>query len=199
MLSNSDTAEVANVTYMSKYSVEHRLLDLMTSTGYEIVQSNGQRVFGPCPEWPVDEPPPRHAEVFIGRLPRDCFEDELVPLFSRIGRIYMLRLMMDFSGTNRGFAFVTYTNSSDALKAIQLLNNYEIRPRHRIGVLQSVDNCRLFIGNLPPNLTRKQVIDVLSNTTEGVVGAVLHYNRIYEPNGFDGIRGFAFIHYRSHR
>lgn len=174
--------------------VSQRLLDLVNRTGYDLVQSNGQRVFGPWPGWPAEEPPPKQAEVFVGRLPRDCFEDELVPLFSHIGRIYMLRLMMDFSGTNRGFAFVTFTTLSDARKAIQILNNFEIRPKHRIGVVQSVDNCRLFIGGLPPNLTRKQVLDVFSSTTQGVVGAVIHYN-VNENE----IRGFAFVEYRTHR
>ena len=32
---------------------------------------------------------------------RDCFEDELVPVFASVGRIYELRLMIEFSGTNR--------------------------------------------------------------------------------------------------
>ena len=32
---------------------------------------------------------------------RDCFEDELVPVFMRAGRIFELRMMVDFSGANR--------------------------------------------------------------------------------------------------
>lgn len=55
-------------------------------------------------------PPPRGCEVFVGKIPRDMYEDELVPLFDRAGKIYELRLMMEFSGANRGYAFVTYTN-----------------------------------------------------------------------------------------
>lgn len=55
-------------------------------------------------------PPPRGCEVFVGKIPRDMYEDELVPLFERAGRIYEFRLMMEFSGENRGYAFVMYTN-----------------------------------------------------------------------------------------
>lgn len=54
--------------------------------------------------------PPRGCEVFVGKIPRDMFEDELVPLFETVGQIYEFRLMMEFSGENRGYAFVMYTN-----------------------------------------------------------------------------------------
>lgn len=54
-------------------------------------------------------PPPRGCEVFVGKIPRDMYEDELVPLFDKAGKIYEFRLMMEFSGANRGYAFVTYT------------------------------------------------------------------------------------------
>jgi len=37
-------------------------------------------------------------------------EDEIIPIFEKIGKLYLFRLMMDFSGTNRGYAFATYTN-----------------------------------------------------------------------------------------
>lgn len=50
--------------------------------------------------------------------------------------------MMDFSGFNRGYAFVCFTCPADAAKAIEQLDNYEIRPAQRIGVCKSVDNCR---------------------------------------------------------
>ena len=62
-------------------------------------------------------PPPRGCEVFVGKIPRDCYEDELVPIFENMGRIYELRLMMDFSGANRGYCFVMYTRRDDAKRA----------------------------------------------------------------------------------
>ena len=54
----------------------------------------------------MGEPPSRGCEVFVGKIPRDLFEDEIFPVFERIGPIYELRLMMDFDGRNRGFCFV---------------------------------------------------------------------------------------------
>ena len=41
---------------------------------------------------------------------RDCFECELLPVFSRVGAIYEHRLMMEQNGLNRGYAYVKFTN-----------------------------------------------------------------------------------------
>lgn len=62
-----------------------------------------------CAGW-EGPPPPRGCEVFVGKIPRDMYEDELVPLFEKAGTMYEFRLMMEFSGENRGYAFVMYTN-----------------------------------------------------------------------------------------
>ena len=180
-------------------SKEQKLLDLMERTGFHIVQENGQRVYGPPPDWPPSRPPPsKGCEIFVGKIPRDCYEDELVPVLTQIGPIYQLRLMMDFSGTNRGYAFATYINTSDAHKAIKALNNTEIRPNKRIGVVQSLDNCRRFIGNIPLNKTRMDVIEELSKVTEGVINAIV-YNNYNKADKQYRNRGFAFVEYKTHR
>ena len=67
-------------------------------------------------------------KVFVGKIPRDVYEDELVPLFSRHGRIYEMRLMMDFNGNNRGYAFVVFSTKKEAQNAVRMLNNYEVCP-----------------------------------------------------------------------
>ena len=102
------------------------LARLMRRTGYSIVQQNGQRRYGPPPNWKGSSPK-RGCEVFVGKIPRDCFEDELVPVFERAGRIYEMRLMMDYNGQNRGYAFVVFCNAMDAKESVKLINNLEIR------------------------------------------------------------------------
>lgn len=62
---------------------ESALLALMERTGYNIMQENGQRKYGPPPDW-VGSPPPRGCEIFVGKIPRNCFENELVPAFERV-------------------------------------------------------------------------------------------------------------------
>lgn len=48
------------------------------------------------------------------------YEDELIPLFEKCGKIWDLRLMMDpMTGTNRGYAFITFTNRDAAQQAVR--------------------------------------------------------------------------------
>lgn len=63
--------------------------------------------------------------MFVGKIPRDLYEDELVPLFESAGAVWDLRLMMDpLSGQNRGYAFITYCNKDDAQKAVKLVSTF---------------------------------------------------------------------------
>ncbi|XP_055945622.1 probable RNA-binding protein 46 [Argiope bruennichi] len=161
---------------------------------YKFVQENGQRKYGPPIRW-SGSPPPKGCEIFIGKLPRDVYEDELMPLFEQIGPIYEFRLMIDFSGTTRGFAFAMYTNKEDARKAISQLNGYEIRPNKKIGVLLSVDNCKLFVGGIPTSKTGDDVFREISFLTEGVMKVCV----LPCPYDHSKNRGFAFVEYESHR
>lgn len=131
------------------------IAQLMERTGYSIVQQNGQRRYGPPPDW-EGQAPSRGCEVFVGKIPRDCFEDELVPVFEKIGKIYELRLMMDYTGQNRGYAFVVFTDVPSAKECVRQLNNYEIRKGRTLGVCMSVDNCRLFVGGIPKKVSCRE-------------------------------------------
>ncbi|XP_072108039.1 probable RNA-binding protein 46 isoform X2 [Mobula birostris] len=174
---------------------EAALLALMEQTGYTMIQENGQRKFGgPPPGWD-GPPPPRGCEVFVGKIPRDMYEDELVPVFQRAGKIFEFRLMMEFSGENRGYAFVMYTTREEAQNAIKMLNNFEIRPGKFIGVCVSLDNCRLFIGAIPKEKKKDEILEEMKKVTESVVDVIVY------PSATDKTknRGFAFVEYESHR
>ncbi|XP_009504228.2 APOBEC1 complementation factor isoform X2 [Phalacrocorax carbo] len=174
---------------------EAALRALIQRTGYNLIQENGQRKYGgPPPGW--DGPPPeRGCEIFIGKLPRDLFEDELIPLCEKIGKIYEMRMMMDFNGNNRGYAFVTFSNKQEAKNAIKQLNNYEIRNGRLLGVCASVDNCRLFVGGIPKTKKREEILTEMKKVTDGVVDVIVY------PSAADKTknRGFAFVEYESHR
>ncbi|KAM7376898.1 hypothetical protein PAMA_013597 [Pampus argenteus] len=196
---DGDLGEVSTLVgengFRVSYAKEVALLALMEKTGYNIVQENGQRKYGgPPPGW-EGAAPPRGCEVFVGKIPRDMYEDELVPLFERAGRIYEFRLMMEFSGENRGYAFIMYTNREAAQKAIQMLDNFEIRPGKFIGVCVSLDNCRLFIGSIPKEKKKDEIVEELKKVTDGVVDVIVY------PSSSDRSRnrGFAFVEYESHK
>ncbi|XP_070199264.1 probable RNA-binding protein 46 isoform X3 [Littorina saxatilis] len=173
---------------------ESGLLALIERTGFPMVQENGQRKFGPPPSW-EGPAPPRGCEIFIGKIPRDIYEDELVPIFEKVGPIYEFRLMMDFSGSNRGYAFCMYTNRTDAKRAIKELNNFEVKKGRLLGVCSSVDNCRLFVGGIPKNKNREDILTEMSKVTEGVVDVIVYPSAVDKTKN----RGFAFVEYESHR
>ena len=53
-------------------------------------------------------------------MPKEVFEDELIPLFEKCGKIWDLRLMMDpLTGSSRGFCFVMFTERAAAQEAVK--------------------------------------------------------------------------------
>lgn len=175
-------------------SAEEGIAKLLSRTKYSIAKENGQRRYGPPPNW-TGEIPPRGCEVFVGKIPRDCFEDELIPVFEKIGPIYMFRLMMEFNGHNRGYGFCVYTNRDDAKRAVDELNNYEIRKGKTIGVCLSVDNCRLFVGGIPKNKTKEEIFIEMQKVTDGVKDVICYPSITDKTKN----RGFAFVEYESHK
>ncbi|XP_077357127.1 putative RNA-binding protein 46 isoform X2 [Festucalex cinctus] len=181
--------------FMKSMSIQMALVALMDKTGYDILQENGQRTFGgPPPNW---EGPVPHidCEVFVGSIPRDMFEDELVPLFETAGTIYELRLMMDFNGDNRGYAFVKYTNRENAQIAIQMLNDQEVRPGMYIAVCAAQNNCRLFIGGIPKDKSKKEIMEEVMKVTKGLVNVTVSSSTSDAGQN----RGFAFLEYETHK
>jgi RNA recognition motif-containing protein len=87
----------------------------------------GQRKYGgPPPNW-ESAPPGNGCEVFCGKIPKDMYEDELIPLFEKCGTIWDLRLMMDpMTGTNRGYAFITFTSRDAAYNAVREVSRIRV-------------------------------------------------------------------------
>ncbi|XP_039181469.1 heterogeneous nuclear ribonucleoprotein R isoform X1 [Crotalus tigris] len=137
-----------------------------------------------------------NREVFVGKIPRDLYEDELVPLFEKAGPIWDLRLMMDpLSGQNRGYAFITFCSKDAAQEAVKLCDNYEIRPGKHLGVCISVANNRLFVGSIPKNKTKENILEEFSKVTEGLVDVILYH----QPDDKKKNRGFCFLEYEDHK
>nr|CAH8853912.1 unnamed protein product [Trichobilharzia regenti] len=190
---NSGSSSMSNSSHMLM-SREEALVTLSEKTSYPILQENGQRRYGPPPNWSGPQPP-RGCEVFIGKIPRDCFEDELVPIFELVGKIYMFRLMMDFSGCNRGYGFCIYTNREDTKRAVAELDCYEIRKGKMLGVCFSIDNCRLFVGGIPKSKTKEEIMVEMLKVTEGVKDVIVYPSVADKTKN----RGFAFVEYENHK
>ena len=60
------------------------------------------------------------VQVFIGKIPKDVFEDEIIPLVEECGKVWDLRLMMDpMTGFSRGYAFCTFIDKASAKACVE--------------------------------------------------------------------------------
>ncbi|OTF75426.1 hypothetical protein BLA29_014437, partial [Euroglyphus maynei] len=93
---------------------------------YILELSNGQRKYSKkqCPTTLNNDDDERlpgpNTEIFVGKIPKNMFEDEIVPLFEQIAQIHSVRLMMDpMTGQSRGYAFITYFQPEHANAAVE--------------------------------------------------------------------------------
>ncbi|MBN3274368.1 DND1 protein, partial [Polyodon spathula] len=161
-------------------------------TGICLVQINGQRKYGgPPPGW-TGFPPSSGCEVFINQIPRDVYEDRLIPLFQRAGMLYEFRLMMNFSGQNRGFAYAKYTDPESAEAAIRMFNRYELQNGCYITVRKSTEKRVLLLDELPRAVEKDMILLLLRNVTEGVEDLEI------KPSPKGSEKASAAVQYVSH-
>ncbi|XP_017757230.1 PREDICTED: heterogeneous nuclear ribonucleoprotein Q isoform X3 [Eufriesea mexicana] len=175
---------------------EDKIKMILERTGYPLDVTTGQRKYGgPPPNW-EGPTPGTGCEVFCGKIPKDMYEDELIPLFEKCGKIWDLRLMMDpMAGCNRGYAFITFTNREAAQEAVRVLNDYEIRKGKKIGVTVSYNNHRLFVGNIPKNRDRDDLFEEFTKHAPGLTEVIIYSS----PDDKKKNRGFCFLEYESHK
>ncbi|TDH07843.1 hypothetical protein EPR50_G00110350 [Perca flavescens] len=140
----------------------------LRTTGTKLTQVNGQRKYGGPPEVWDGPAPGARCEVFVSQIPRDTYEDVLIPLFSSVGPLWEFRLMMNFSGQNRGFAYGKYGSPAVATEAINLLHGYVVEPGFRLSVRRSTEKRHLCMGNLPAATRQEELLQVLRVLAEGV-------------------------------
>merc|ERR1712226_903588 len=184
-----------------KGPIEEKVKELLNRPGYTLDITTGQRKYGgPPPGW--EGPVPGTGEkkfcsqIFIGKLPRDMYEDELVPLFEPHGTLYDLRIMVDpFTGLNKGFAFCTYTTKEGALAAVKNMDKKEVRDGRKLGVCLSQANNRLFVGSIPKSKTKKLIYDELAAQVEHLSDVIVYISSEDKTKN----RGFAFLEFESHK
>lgn len=69
-------------------------------------------------------------KLFIGNLPYDITEPEVLELFSQYGEVISANLVVDhFTGRSKGFAFVEMATRPEGHKAMETLNKMEYKHR----------------------------------------------------------------------
>jgi RNA recognition motif-containing protein len=66
-------------------------------------------------------------KLFVAGLPYDLYDDELVEIFEKFGKIASAKVAIDKeTGKSRGFAFVEMPNEEEARDAIENLNDISL-------------------------------------------------------------------------
>lgn len=67
--------------------------------------------------------------VFIGNIPYDATEEELIATFRQAGEVVSFRLITDTEGKPKGYGFCEFKDAATADSAIRNLNNVEFKGR----------------------------------------------------------------------
>ncbi|MCO5600216.1 hypothetical protein L7F22_054326 [Adiantum nelumboides] len=151
------------------------------------------------PEESKDDPlsrPEHGSEVFVGNISKDTLEEDLKELCTSFGDIFEVRVMRDKdrgANVNKGFAFVTFTNKDFAQRAIETLNDCELKGR-KLRFSSSQLKNKLFIGNIPKNWVKEELEKTLSEKGPGLQNIEL----LKDPQNPERNRGFAFVEYYNH-
>ena len=69
--------------------------------------------------------------IFVGNLPYGVTQDELEQLFGQHGQVQKAQIVMDReTGRSKGFGFIEMPNDDEAARAIEALNNMEMKGRN---------------------------------------------------------------------
>ena len=100
------------------------------------------------------------------------YEDELVPVLEKFGKLWEVRVLLDEKGeSGRGFAFATFYDNSVANNVVRQLTNRPIpgRPGTKWSISLSKPHALVMITNLPKHKTRADLMRDFEGLFEGVL------------------------------
>ncbi|XP_057510193.1 uncharacterized protein LOC130792670 isoform X1 [Actinidia eriantha] len=136
----------------------------------------------------------KEFEVFVGGLDKDATEDDLRKVFSGVGEVTEVRLMMNNqTKKNKGFAFLRFATIEQAKRACAELKNPVVNGK-QCGVTPSQDSDTLFLGNICKTWTKEALKSKLKQYgIENIEDLTL-----VEDSNNEGLnRGFAFLEFSS--
>jgi RNA recognition motif-containing protein len=70
------------------------------------------------------------ARLFVGNLAYQTMPNDLLEYFSQAGVVSSVDVILDkFTGKSRGFAFIEFSSSEEANKAVEMFHNKEFQGR----------------------------------------------------------------------
>jgi len=110
------------------------------------------------------------VKLFVGQLPKQMSEQQLVEVFSEAGTVYEINIIKDkLTKQSRGCCFLTYTTRQEADKAIEIFHNKRtlqpvasaLQVKYADGEMERLEH-KLFIGMLPKGASKADVMSVFS-------------------------------------
>ncbi|KAF5835914.1 hypothetical protein DUNSADRAFT_6672 [Dunaliella salina] len=138
--------------------------------------------------------PPHGTEVFVSRIPREATDKQVRAFCETAGDVFDVRMPRnpDSPSQNKGFAFCVYATKEGADEALMTLNQQELPdfPGRRLVIVKSEVKNKLFIGNLPRNISKDALLMLLEEQVKGVLGLELMVDK---ETGMS--RGFGFLEF----
>ncbi|KAF5732852.1 putative RNA binding protein [Tripterygium wilfordii] len=136
----------------------------------------------------------KEFEVFVGGLDKDATEDDIRKVFSQVGKVTEVRLMMNpLTKKNKGFAFLRFASVEQAKRAVTELKHPVINGK-QCGVTPSQDSDTLFLGNICKTWTKEALKEKLKHYGVDNVDDIT----LVEDSNNEGMnRGFAFLEFSS--
>ncbi|XP_051122177.1 uncharacterized protein LOC127245384 [Andrographis paniculata] len=136
----------------------------------------------------------KEYEVFVGGLDKDATESDLRKVFSEVGEVTEVRLMMNpQTKKNKGFAFLRFATVEQAKRACSELKNPVVHGK-QCGVTPSQDSDTLFLGNICRTWTKEALKDKLKHYG---IGNIEDLTLVEDSNNVGMNRGFAFLEFSS--
>ncbi|XP_077981254.1 ELAV-like protein 1 isoform X2 [Glandiceps talaboti] len=119
------------------------------------------------------------TNLIINYLPQTMTQEEIKSLFSSIGEIESCKLIRDkITGQSLGYAFVNYTKTSDAEKAIGTLNGLRLQAKtikvsHARPSSQAIKDANLYVCGLPKSMTQKDLEEMFEPVGRIITSRIL--------------------------
>lgn len=98
-----------------------------------------------------------------------------MPLFLNFGDVHKFRLMVKFSGLNRGFGYLCYENDFNTVAVVNLLNDFQLSSGSRLRASLSNNECRLYMANIPMTVMDYEIEQLVRAVTYPIqVGVFYH-------------------------
>jgi len=197
---NADTSSIIGEPNSSPPIVDYDTA-FARHVGMNFSQVNAQKILGP-PFEHEGPPPTSGSELYVRNLPMEppsCIP-EIFDLFKQMGRVYTIRLLVNFSGLPKGYGFVCFYSSNDAERALVSLNGHHLRYDKPMHVQMSVDNHVLTISDIPGDKTDEAIVEEVTSVSGGDVREVKVRRACFYPRSkLPKEMVTVTIHFSSHK